>query len=196
MNAFALAERCVHRPCWPRLRSERSASSSEEGRTMSERRMVKAGGPCQGPGKLPNTGPTTSQSFWRAAAQYIMCLAPSRSALCRTSPSTSSTAQRSCSTSLMTSATGLAALPTTSNVQQELRGGRLRSSHALWGGWVGWVWDGRPRDRAALVHVWSCYGSSLACRVAFCPIVVARHRALKRPCKIDRRIACVTLTFT
>ena len=34
---------------------------------MSERCMVKAGGPCQGPGKLPNTGPTTSQSFCELA---------------------------------------------------------------------------------------------------------------------------------
>ena len=81
-------------------------------------------------------GRRAHKAGWRAAAQYIMWLAPSRSASCRTSPSTSSTAQRSCSTSLMTSATELAALRTTSNVQLELRGAHLRSSHAMWG-WVG-----------------------------------------------------------
>ena len=59
-------------------------------------------------------------------------------------------AERSRATLPMTSATGPAASTTTSNVQLELQGARLRSSHALWG-WVevGRVWDGLPRDRAA-----------------------------------------------
>ena len=56
-------------------------------------------------------------------------------------------------------------------------------------------WDGRPRDRAALVHGWSCYGSSLVCRVACCPLVVARHHALKSG-QGHRRTACVALTVT
>ena len=49
---------------------------------------------------------------------------------------TSSTAERSRTTSLVTPATEPAASTTTSIVQLELRGAHLRSSHAMWG-WVG-----------------------------------------------------------
>eukprot|EP00966_Prymnesium_polylepis_P018691 430499-Prymnesium_polylepis.1 len=46
-------------------------------------------------------------------------------------PTTSSTAERSCTTPLVTPATRPAVSMTTSNVQVELRGARSRSSHRL-----------------------------------------------------------------
>ena len=46
----------------------------QEGRSLSERCMVKAGGPCQGPGKLPNTvcGETeiSDSCSWRVGGKF------------------------------------------------------------------------------------------------------------------------------
>ena len=62
--------------------------------------------------------------------------------------------------------------------------GAARSALALLaplcgGGWVGWVWDGRPRSRAAQGDALTCYGDRLVSRVAFFVLRVAAHRALR-----------------